>query len=186
MLVLAVVATARADLSFSCPKPALSVAPASCGISAASTVSVASSQVRSSPTDPLGVLDGTLGVNSGSALFGHADGADAVEVRTLPVLPSSANLLLSAALTMGAWQVVRSTRYLHLSVLPEWYHTGGPGQIGHAVAIDMQFAPATLCVFSTVVRDTSQVRYRLRDELVSPVLAKPYLIAADPRGPPSC
>lgn len=68
-------------------------------------------------------------------------------IRELPGLPSSSELFLSAMLGMGAWQLVRSTKHLHLASVPEWYHHGGPTQIGHAVPCDLQFAPAVLCVF---------------------------------------
>jgi len=68
-------------------------------------------------------------------------------IRELPGLPSSTELFLSAMLGMGAWQLVRTTKHLHLASVPEWYHHGGPVQIGHAVPCDLQFAPAVLCVF---------------------------------------
>lgn len=80
-------------------------------------------------------------------------------IQELPGLPSSSELFLSAMLGMGAWQLVRSTKHLHLSSVPEWYHHGGPAQIGHAVPCDLQFAPAVLCIF-----DRPSVGVTLRPE----------------------
>lgn len=66
----------------------------------------------------------------------------------LPPLPGSADLFLSAVLTVGAWQVVRSVRHLNLAGLPDWYHTGGPDQIGHAVAFDFDLATPAACPYA--------------------------------------
>jgi len=69
------------------------------------------------------------------------------EVRQLPPLPGSARLFLSAMLSIGAWHLGRSVRHIHLGALPEWYHTAGPAQIGHAVPFDFDFSAPPLCCF---------------------------------------
>ncbi len=76
-------------------------------------------------------------------------GLDAAEsaaqiTRTLPDSPGSASLALSGLLTLGAYGVLRSARHMHLAAPPQWYHDGGPLQIGHAVAYE--FGPQVLPV----------------------------------------
>lgn len=67
---------------------------------------------------------------------------DEPELRELPPPPESAALFLSALLSVGAWHLARSARHLDLSHLPDWYHTAGPAQIGHAVVFDMDVSVA--------------------------------------------
>ncbi|MFQ5413573.1 MAG: hypothetical protein ACE5E6_03845 [Phycisphaerae bacterium] len=69
-------------------------------------------------------------------------------VLTLPPAPSSASLFLSAMVSIGAWHLVRSARHLYASPLPSWYHDGGPGRIGQAVALDLDWATPALNVFA--------------------------------------
>lgn len=65
-------------------------------------------------------------------------------VRELPPSPGSAGLFLSGILSLGAWQLVRSSRHFHIATLPEWYHPGGPHQIGHTAAFDLGFSALPL------------------------------------------
>lgn len=67
--------------------------------------------------------------------------------RELPPPPSSAGLFVSAALSLGAWQVVRSARHLRLGCgpLPDWYHAGAPMQVGHTVAFELNYTDMPLC-----------------------------------------
>ena len=106
---------------------------------------------------------------------------------TVPPLPGSASLFLGAMLSVGAWQVVRSTRNANLSFLPEWYHSGGPAQIGHAVPFDLDLNAITLCFFESVdggLGQQSAFDY-VRRELRSRLNAQCFLSIADPRGPPA-
>ena len=103
--------------------------------------------------------------------------------RQLPPAPGSAALFLSALVSVGAWQLVRSARQISFSVVPEWYHTGGPAQVGHAVALDLDFGAMPLCRFAPPAPkppDFSHTRreFRVRFEAQHTVTVKP------PRGPP--
>jgi hypothetical protein len=61
--------------------------------------------------------------------------------------PSSLGLFLSGLLTIGAWHIGRSAAnwHPHLGMMPEWYHTGGPVQIGAAVPFDFHAGLAVVC-----------------------------------------
>ena len=61
----------------------------------------------------------------------------AQDVKQLPPAPDSASLFLSALGTLGALQVGRAMRKGQWGLLPDWYHGGGPGQVGHAFATDL-------------------------------------------------
>ena len=50
-------------------------------------------------------------------------------VRQLPAGPGGASLFLMGMGCLGAVKIGKSARHLH--PLPEWFHTGGPVQIGH-------------------------------------------------------
>ncbi len=52
---------------------------------------------------------------------------------TLPPAPNSATLCLWALGGLGLWHLSRNSRRLQVAwQMPDWYHTGGPQQIGHA------------------------------------------------------
>jgi hypothetical protein len=93
-------------------------------------------------------------------------------------------LFLSALVSLGAWQLVRSSRDLHLGAMPEWYHTGAPVQIGHTTVFDLEYSSVVLCLFDAPVpaptfshRAARESRLRLSDQ--------PCLCLTDPRGPPA-
>lgn len=71
-----------------------------------------------------------------TVLTDSARPAHSSTVHRVPPVPSSAAMFLSAVLSVGAWHAVRSARHLHAGPVPEWYHTGGPIQVGHAVPYD--------------------------------------------------
>lgn len=58
------------------------------------------------------------------------------QVTALPGAPDSALLALSGLLSLGAVQLGRNMRKLHLGVLPEWYHEGAV-QVGHSTPFDL-------------------------------------------------
>lgn len=106
------------------------------------------------------------------------------EIRELPGLPGSASLFLSAVLSMGGWHLVRSARQLHWGALPEWYHTGGPLQIGHTVPFDLNLSASPPCCFEQPAGERPYL-YRVRRELRPRCDAQQFLvILAAPRGPP--
>ena len=116
------------------------------------------------------------------------DGLDvstpAIAVIELPPAPSSAGLFLSAMLSVGAWQLVRSSRDLNFSALPEWYHTGGPVQIGHATPFDLDFSTLVLCCFERPETGCS-FHYVPRRDFGTRHVEQFISCSADPRGPPT-
>ena len=77
---------------------------------------------------------GTLG--SGDLGLVHEPAGEGT-IREFPPAPDSAALFLCAVGTLGAVQLGRSARNLHFGHVPEWVHSGGPRQIGHAFALDL-------------------------------------------------
>ena len=98
---------------------------------------------------------------------------------------SSMSLLLSALGSLGAWQLARSSRKVHLAHVPDWFHTGAPSRIGCCAVVD--FSEAGLVPFTIDVYDAPPPAERLRWRPASdlPVFRKQYfLTAAGIRGPP--
>ncbi len=110
--------------------------------------------------------------------------APEVAVIELPPAPSSAGLFLSAMLSVGAWQLVCSSRDLNLSALPDWYHTGGPVQIGHATPFDLNFNALALCTFTQPETERTLAYVPRRDDRTRPI-DQLHSCSADPRGPPA-
>jgi hypothetical protein len=104
-------------------------------------------------------------------------------VRPLPPAPSSLSLVLSALATLGAYQGSRSFRRLHLSSAPDWYHTGGPAQVGHVTPFDLEFGTLPLCVFDQPVARPA-FAYRVPRERASRLHCQHFLSIESPRGPP--
>ncbi|MCP4248338.1 MAG: hypothetical protein GY778_14925 [bacterium] len=126
---------------------------------------------------------GGLAMPLGPTPAGGAHSSPDEEVRELPALPGSARLFLSAMLSVGGWHLVRSARHIHLGAMPEWYHTGGPDQIGHAVPFDLDFSASPLCCFVQPAGERPYL-YHVRRELRPCRAAQSPLIIAAPRGPP--
>ena len=55
--------------------------------------------------------------------------------------PGSLNLCLSALIGLGLCSSAHWVKRLSFSFVPEWYHNGGPFQIGHSFAV----SPESLC-----------------------------------------
>lgn len=117
---------------------------------------------------------------SANAPLGPASKADVI---SLPPAPGSAALFLSAMVSLGAWQLVRSSRDLHLGAMPDWYHTGAPAQIGHATVFDFEFSSAAPCLFDDPA-PSPVFSHRVAHESRLRLSAQPVLSEADPRGPP--
>lgn len=146
---------------------------------------------RQNITDSLaGVLSG-LGWRDDLLVFGRmgpitvgTDSAPHQVIRQIPPLPGSATLFLSAMLSMGGWYLLRSSaRYLNFAALPEWYHTGGPAQIGHAVPFDIDLSASPLCCFEQPAGERPTL-YRVRRELPPCRDVQCFLSIVAPRGPP--
>ena len=82
------------------------------------------------PVGPLPVVDGDI--------------EQACERQAAPILSDGQNsfsLCLYALLGLGLCRSAPWVKRLHLGAIPEWYHDGGPSQIGHSLAI----SPDCLC-----------------------------------------
>lgn len=102
----------------------------------------------------------------------------------LPPAPSSMALFFSAMLSLGAWQLARSSRDLHLGPMPEWYHSGAPAQIGHTTVFNFEYSAVALCVFDEPA-PAPVLSQRIARESRPRVLDQHILSKADPRGPPA-
>ena len=106
-------------------------------------------------------------------------------VRELPPLPDSASLFLSAILSVGAWQLVRSAKQFDMAAAPEWYHVDGPTQIGHATVFDLDMSVPVLCRFEQP--ETDHASYHILPERTLRLHTQHVPAVAVPRGPPiSC
>jgi len=56
--------------------------------------------------------------------------------RILTDQQSSLSLCLSALVGLGLCSSARSLKKLHFGFIPEWYHNGGPWQIGYSLAVN--------------------------------------------------
>jgi len=128
-----------------------------------------------------GLLDA---VRPGAALP-VAAAPDADGFQELPPAPSSLALVLSALASLGAYQGARSLKRLHLSFTPDWYHTGGPLQVGHATPLQLEFDHAALaiCTFDEPVARPA-FAYRIPREHRSRLQPQFLLVIESPRGPP--
>jgi hypothetical protein len=101
--------------------------------------------------------------------------------------PGSLNLCLSALIGLGLCSSAHFVKKISFSFVPEWYHNGGPFQIGHSHAVN----PESLCSSSvycfiqpvnTVEDSFTQYRLRTVVSLWRESQFTPAVIAS--RGPP--
>lgn len=150
----------------------------------------AASAVRS--VDPIqweltgGSLDGVAypagtGILPPPLQFAPASQTRIVEV--IPPAPDSASLVLWALGSAAVWQLGRSTCKFGLHVAPDWYHTGGPAQVGHATPFDLDTHALPICRFEQPVGgDLYLCRPWTLD--VQPPGTGCHLRALAPRAPP--
>ena len=100
---------------------------------------------------------------------------------------SSLSLCLSALIGLGLCSSAHCLKKLSFGFIPEWYHNGGPFQIGHSLAVSPEsLCPAAACCFVQPVWavEDSLPQYRLG--IVTSLWRKsqftPAVVA--PRGPP--
>jgi hypothetical protein len=120
-----------------------------------------------------------------------AAGASAQRVLTVPPGPDSTSLFFSALAGVGVWHLGKNVRKLSLSALPEWYHAGGPAQVGCATPIDLDFSLSAmqLCVFEGPIKIAADNdRGAIFEQRFEPRVRMPredFSPNANPRGPPS-
>lgn len=130
--------------------------------------------------DSIGFANLDPGSGAGGAVAGLSSHQSVVR---LPDAPSSTALFLSAMVSFGAWHLVRSGRDVHFGAMPEWYHTGGPFQVGHVTAFDLDFSSLPLCLFDRPIQQR-RVTFRCQRDLPSRWGPQSRVLPADPRGPP--
>ena len=120
----------------------------------------------------------------------NADVSQTSEIQHLQILTNgqgSLNLCLSALIGLGLCSSAHWVKRLSFGFVPEWYHDGGPFQIGHSYAMmPGSFCPAPVCCFIQPVCmvEDSLPQYRLRTivSLWRKSQFTPVVLAS--RGPP--
>jgi hypothetical protein len=112
--------------------------------------------------------------------------SDTPVLREVPPVQNSAALALCALVTLGAYEGGRSLRRLYAAgAVPEWYHTGGPQQIGHATPFDLETPALPACVFEQPSDLQRGFSYRIPRERRSRFCPQFFLLIEAPRGPPA-
>jgi hypothetical protein len=103
-------------------------------------------------------------------------------VHALPGGPSSVSLMLCALSGLGAWRLGRGGLRATFGQTPEWYHDGGPWQVGHARALDLTFSHDDLpvCVFEALAPLGEPRAIRVEPELPPSARATPLRSERDP------
>jgi len=119
------------------------------------------------------------------------DDSQSAEIQHLQSLtngPSSLNLCLSALIGLGLCSSAHWVKKLSFGFVPEWYHNGGPFQIGHSFAVSPESlcpVPAFCFIQPVCTVEDSLPQYRLgtvvslwrKSQLMTPTVLAP-------RGPP--
>lgn len=120
-----------------------------------------------------------------------ADDSQSADIQHLQILtngPGSLNLCLSALIGFGLCSSAHWVKRISFGFVPEWYHNGGPFQIGHSYAV----TPESLCpvpvycfVQPVCTAEDSFTQYRLRTvvSLWRKSQFTPCVLAS--RGPPN-
>jgi len=119
----------------------------------------------------------------------NADVGQASETQPVQVLTdgvSSLNLCLYGLIGLGLCTYLPRAKNLSLGFIPEWYHDGGPFQVGHSHAIGPEcFCSAPVCFVQPdyTAEDISPEYYK---GTIAPLLRKSLFTPniLDPRGPP--
>ena len=102
----------------------------------------------------------------------------------LPAEPASLSLVLAGLGSLGTWQLGRAARHAHFGDVPDWFHAGGPVQIGYAFIANPDCTPALdFSAFDQPIANRP-VLHRMRCE--PPLILQPQciLVTESPRGPP--
>ena len=170
LLVLGAATAARADIG------AFPV----CTSASSPTTALAAASEQSST---LACLDS--GVSDVLLPAGLAAAADPMSMPgRLPEGPASLSLVLAGLGSLGAWQLGRAARTAHFGHVPDWFHAGGPMQVGHTfVANPDCTAVLEICSFDHPAGE-HRLLHRLRCD--APLIHQPQciLVTESPRGPP--
>ena len=104
-------------------------------------------------------------------------------VHQLPAGPGGATLFLMGVGCIGAVKLGKSARGLHLQSLPDWYHTGGPLQIGGPAAFDFDYDTPVFRSLDEPSGVQQFTHHPRRD--IPPRPDRQFFLAVEaPRGPP--
>jgi hypothetical protein len=100
---------------------------------------------------------------------------------------NSLDLCLFALLGLGLCKSAPYVRKFSFGAIPDWYHTGGPSQIGHSFAISpdcLSLKPACRCRMQpdSTAATVSQFRLEIVESLWRRSQFTPAVLAS--RGPP--
>ena len=101
---------------------------------------------------------------------------------------SSLSLCLSALIGLGLCSSAHCLKKLSFGFIPEWYHNGGPFQIGHSLAVSPEsLCPAPACCFVQPVWAVEDSLEQYRLGTVTSLWRKSQftLCILAPRGPPA-
>lgn len=195
---LAVSATARADLLLSLPGAGpVSFSAKACAGRNAAAQAMTSGAARGAPAvpfvnsrpptslHPCALSLPPLTPQVPAASESQLPRPDALREPT-PSGPGSAPLALSAVLGLGALQLARSARQLGLHPLPPWYHQERAVQVRHVVAADLDFSPLVACLFDepTTCRRLSHAWAHRLTFAIPPPVTSSTLAQSHPRAPP--
>jgi len=134
-------------------------------------------------SNPRDLLNAALGITlTPPAIDSSTPTEPEAKPTVLPADMSSITMFLTGLGSLGAWQFVRSARNtkFHLGHMPDWYHTGGPMQVGGVSAIDPNLvAPAMVSIGDLLAEQSTQLFLRgaapprLRSQCSTPALAAP-------------
>lgn len=104
--------------------------------------------------------------------------------QVLSRMPSSLLLGLTALAGMGLYHAGQSIRRVQGPLVAEWYHTGGPQQIGHATPLDLDTLDLPPCVLDPLVPQVESTT-RFVPEAVLRIPFDILPLATAPRAPPA-
>lgn len=146
------------------------------------------------PTGAVALADVSGVADLGSLPFGFlpqtkANPEPAVEAESCPILTDGADsfsLCLYALMGLGVCRSAPWVKRLHLGHIPDWYHHGGPYQIGgsHAISPDC-LGSHLICFIQPDMPEHSESNHHQGTfaPLLRKSLCKPTILAS--RGPPS-
>ncbi len=100
----------------------------------------------------------------------------------------SLNLCLSALIGLGLCSSAHWVKRLSFGFVPEWYHNGGPFQIGHSFAVTPEsLCPVPVCCFVQPVCTVEDSLPQYRLGTVTSLWRKSQFtpVVIGPRGPPN-
>ena len=137
-------------------------------------------------SNPRDLLNAALGITlTPPAIDSSMPTEPEAKPTVLPADMSSVTMFLMGISSLGAWQFVRSAKNtkFHLGHMPEWYHTGGPIQVGGVAAFDFDYYTPTFCTLDEPA-GKQQFSHHSGRNLPARLKGQFLLTVEAPRGPP--